>query len=682
VRKNQGQKPAGVGGEGDLNQLSGGLNNMPPQDGMGHPFGIVPVQDGMNNMGSDQNQLSRSSSIGNGANGSDRRGMGAPVMGNSQQYHGSDVSSSMSGQNMPSYTMPPGQSGMPMYGGSNSNQQSGLDWAQMFQAGAHQTYVSNATLPNLGQTQTAIKTEPDPAELRPTGDSSGEAPCYSAWGMPPNIHIPYQKLSDQILKLFYPPSQTVSPNFAGMNLYFSPDNIRDFLDKYNHFHIHTPILHLATFKVMEAYTGLIAAMCCIGACYSDRVEPDDVRQMMDFLWIALERDCDLLSSVGHTENSTQQATRADTERLLTILITAILTLWNGTARQRERARYTFPILATQARRLNLFTVSQTSSLHSPLHQSSFDPAMFSADHFDWDAWIEQEKRVRVMLGIFLGDVAMGLYFNMPPRMDPFEMQIPLPCDDAAWDAKTANDCMAALGLLGPDAVRESNPFGTRRATQPEVHWTLKGLLHSSIKIQPGSTNLYGKFVVIHAIMALILRAHTGGNEVALYDHEAPPLGDWVIPSKASGRATPVKGVGQDIGLQSLTALSTALDKYKYNWDVDMVTQFPPATQVATNPKRSGFSRDGIHFYWLAKYVLKFTSTADLQLPADARFIQVISLLKSVRTWVMTDGASRGEELGSIGDIDEHYGTTDLTLDMAKLFRPLPQVVGKADMAPV
>jgi len=106
---------------------------------MGHPFGIVPVQDGMNNMGSDQNQLSRSSSIGNGGNGSDRRGMGAPVMGNSQQqYHGTDVSSSMSGQNMPSYTMPPGQSGMPMYGGSNSNQQSELNWAQMFQADRNQ----------------------------------------------------------------------------------------------------------------------------------------------------------------------------------------------------------------------------------------------------------------------------------------------------------------------------------------------------------------------------------------------------------------------------------------------------------------------------------------------------------------------------------------------------------------
>jgi hypothetical protein len=130
VKKNaQAQKAAGMGHEGDLNQLNG-LTNL-PQDGMTHPFGMVPVQDGMNNMGNDQNQLSRSSSIGrvDNSNGSDRRSMPGQVMGASQPYGGNDVP----GQQMPTYSMPPGQNGMPMYGGSNSNQQSGLDWSQMFQ---------------------------------------------------------------------------------------------------------------------------------------------------------------------------------------------------------------------------------------------------------------------------------------------------------------------------------------------------------------------------------------------------------------------------------------------------------------------------------------------------------------------------------------------------------------------
>lgn len=136
VKKNaQAQKAAGLSSEGDMNHLNG-LNNM-PGDGMVHPFGMVPVSDGMNNMPGDQNQLSRSNSMNRMENGGnqDRRNM--PAMGSSQPY-GSEVPNSMHNQQMPSYSMPPGQNGMPMYAGSNPSQQSGLDWSQMFQAGAHQ----------------------------------------------------------------------------------------------------------------------------------------------------------------------------------------------------------------------------------------------------------------------------------------------------------------------------------------------------------------------------------------------------------------------------------------------------------------------------------------------------------------------------------------------------------------
>jgi hypothetical protein len=42
----------------------------------------------------------------------------------------------MNQQQMTGYSMPPTQNGMPMYGGSNTNPPSGLDWSQMFQADA------------------------------------------------------------------------------------------------------------------------------------------------------------------------------------------------------------------------------------------------------------------------------------------------------------------------------------------------------------------------------------------------------------------------------------------------------------------------------------------------------------------------------------------------------------------
>ncbi|KAL7950345.1 hypothetical protein V8C42DRAFT_196547 [Trichoderma barbatum] len=161
VKKNaQAQQKAALE-NGDMNHMNG-LGNM-TGNSIVHPFGIVSVQDGMNSMGGDQSQLSRSSSMGRLDDGNgDRRNMAGPVMGASQQY-GGDVSSSMTNQQMPNYSMPPGQNGIPMYGGSNPNQQPGLDWSQVFQAGAHPSPIHPSLLPapNHGQTQTGTKAGPN-----------------------------------------------------------------------------------------------------------------------------------------------------------------------------------------------------------------------------------------------------------------------------------------------------------------------------------------------------------------------------------------------------------------------------------------------------------------------------------------------------------------------------------------
>ncbi|PHH59334.1 hypothetical protein CDD81_3362 [Ophiocordyceps australis] len=136
VKKNaQAQKAAGMGGnEHELNHLNG-MSNMTQADGIVHPFGMVPVSEGMNNMTGDQSQLSRQGTMNRIENGGaqDRRNM--PAMGASQPY-GGEVTASMNHSQIPNYNLPPGQNGIPMYGGSGASQQSGLDWSQMFQADA------------------------------------------------------------------------------------------------------------------------------------------------------------------------------------------------------------------------------------------------------------------------------------------------------------------------------------------------------------------------------------------------------------------------------------------------------------------------------------------------------------------------------------------------------------------
>jgi len=276
--------------------------------------------------------------------------------------------------------------------------------------------------------------------------------------------------------------------------------------------------------------------------------------------------------------------------------------------------------------------------------------------------------------IFVYDAALGLYFNCGPEFDPFEIQLPLPADDAAWDASNPTECAEALGLYGPQAASMRNPDGTKRCNQPEMHLVLKALLNNNYQVQPGSTNLYGKFILIHALLDIMRRVQCEGSASTLRSNTPLPAHAWFVgthgsPSaNSSGRASPVDIGANFLGAQGAKTLLTALDKFKANWDNDMAVQFSPST--STHFRRYGFSRDGIHFYWLAKYLLKNTRSADLHLAPDQRFAQVIHLLKSVKSWVLTDNASRGEEMGSVGEIDQAYGRQDATLDMTQLFRPL------------
>ncbi|OAA54818.1 Transcription factor [Niveomyces insectorum RCEF 264] len=760
VRKHQQARKHQADNGGDMSHMNG-MGNV-QADGMVHPFGLIPTgADGLpNNMPNDQAaQLSRSNSISRisdpasaaaeqnqhnaaaaaaaaAAAGAPGNVMAAPsrvtnggpgTPGGGPSGAGSyDQSGAYNGAGMnpqlANYNMSAGQNGMPMFAGQNANPQSGLDWS-MFQAGAHPLYVHQNNHPqfpaNTGQTQTAIKQEPnavgvDSADLPAEGGHIDKTPLdqsffFGRWGPPPQAQEPFQQLSSQILTFLHPPNLAVDPSVAAnTSVCFAPDNVKMFLDMYSHLHVHFPILHIPTFRIFDAYTGLLAAMACVGACYAKNITANQVRAITDVVHAALQRESSMLSAlpmatadnqtldVKYEDGSFVGSTR-DVEEMQAIMLMLLLLCWNGTPEQRAQGRQIHPLLSLLARKANLTQVSSAASApklpFSLLHQPDFFPQNVSpSTPFDWAAWVDQEKRIRIMHSILACDAAFSLYFNTAPLFDPLEVAIPLPADDAAWEANDAVACIEALGLHGPEAAAQRNPDGTRRAKQPEINLALRALLHSSYQIQTGTTNLYGKFLLIHSLLALMRRAQTEWSMLFASGDTGTPLPqyDWIVGNGSeaaaaaataalsanasannSGQATPVDGL---LPQKTMQTFLTALDKFKRNWDLDMANQFLPSS---TNPRRQGFSRDGIHFYWLAKYLLKNTKPADLHLPADHRFCQVIYILKSLKTWVMSDGAARGEELGSIGDIDQDYGSMDLTLDFANLFAPMPKIVETA-----
>ena len=449
---------------------------------------------------------------------------------------------------------------------------------------------------------------------------------------------------------------------------------------------------MATFQVTEAYDGLLLAMICVGAVYSDRLAPTQLRDVMEVAKVVIESNSQVYAAIlrdqagsNGFEHGTFGSTTTEIEQITALLLMQVLFTWHGTPIQREKARRQKEFIVGLARKAGL-TQPKATPPFSALHRPNVVVEHFNAASFDWNTWVEQEKRSRLMHTIFLFDAAMVIYFNIPPVLDLLEVRVPLPADDAAWAARTSTECAEALGLHGPAIARDRNPSGSRRAKQPEMHSALKALMHSVYDLQPGTTNLYSKFVLIHALHVQLWQAQrqqsqessqmTGQGLAFPSSAGSTPLGqnDWVArgvdptgsgaPSaNNSGRATPVDSTPQSPMLLKVTA--NAFEKWKKAWDDDMAVQYPPSS---TASRRFGFCRDGVHFYWLAKMLMK--TNLDWQMAPDQRFGHIISMLKQVRTYVISDSARRGEELGSVNDIDNNYGVNGLTLNMAQLFTPI------------
>ncbi|GAO16581.1 hypothetical protein UVI_02019810 [Ustilaginoidea virens] len=677
VKKNtQAQKAAGLGNEGDMQHLNG-MNNM-PADGMVHPFGIVPVNDGMSNMPGDQNQLSRSNS--HGGHPQDRNNM-APSMGAPQPY-GANVSNSMNNQQMPSYSMPPGQNGMPMYGGSNGNQQSGLDWSQMFQSGAHQPLNSNLFHPpNRGQTQIATKTGPN--------HDSGAADCsssdpvrYSLWGLSPNTQTSSSQLSNQILNFLYPPNEAIDPTLTGMNPYFSPDNTKDFIDQYPHFHKHVPLVHPSTLQILEAHPGLTACMCCIGACYSKRVVLSDVRDMMEALWTAMERDYHILSEESLQDGHVAQVCESSVEELQAVLLTSILHLGNGTWQQKQRALHKWPMVAAQARRLGLLVLSGDASAYSVTRPRRWKPGSRETmpTEFDWVAWIGQEKRVRLMHALLAYDAISESVFGCPAQFDPSEAYIPLPCDDAAWNARSRDECRRALGLIQERSSTAPLFSGAmHRVAGPEFQAARHVLFDRGVELKPGSINVLGKIVLGITLIATIQQAFKTGNvNLTLSGGELMSL-DWVVPMQGDNPWTcPPMPPQARLNLDSETAslLLSAVDKLQRSWHQDMAAGIP------YDGKSDAVVRNGLTLPAMAHYLLSRAPCADSETNNKARAGGMCNAWHFVWGKISELGSNNNNNNcnnnNNIGDLscevqeaNKHVGDEEWNFELAGIFGSVP-----------
>ena len=95
---------------------------------------------------------------------------------------------------------------------------------------------------------------------------------------------------------------------------------------------------MPTFQITEAYDGLLLGMICIGAVYSSRVSPAQVREIMEIAKVAIERNSEVFATISRDPNEspgygngTFGGNKSEIEQITAILLMQVLFTWHGTS---------------------------------------------------------------------------------------------------------------------------------------------------------------------------------------------------------------------------------------------------------------------------------------------------------------------------------------------------------------
>lgn len=525
--------------------------------------------------------------------------------------------------------------------------------------------------------------------LFPTAITSADnSPLFDrSWG---SVSLdPIQNKVEALLSFCYPDRSMLAPQSSDAHGYenlkeiLTADNLKHFLDQYKHWNIHWPMIHLPTFNPMDSNDGLVMTMACIGAVYSNRFPDEKVRWMMDLVRIAVYRSSEVYRLVSSRSNEFVDPRRSSSyiDEMQTLVLLHSLFVWNGSPQQRQQGRNDFWVLASIARRLNLL---RPLPMGHPNFSAFHQPGPLDGSEINswtWRAWVEQERRVRLMYLVFLIDASLAIFFNAQPQFDIYEMKLPLPADDAVWEARTENDCACALGLRGATA-QESNSTGSKRPKQVGMCEALHHLHHSG-EYPQRATNVFSKFILIHALLVQIcniqrqalglpspsLNGSSSSGTSTPQSHNEWPSAEGTISAGSSGRASPTDGMNptSSQAQHTLRLTMSALELWKRRWDEDIAFQYPP------HQRRIGFCRDAIHYYFLARFFLRTPRREEWTAPPDERLMQIFGLLRQIRDHVASDSAQKGLDFGSVTSIDNSYGMADLCLDMKLLFTPIATI---------
>ncbi|KAI1799677.1 fungal-specific transcription factor domain-containing protein [Daldinia bambusicola] len=231
-------------------------------------------------------------------------------------------------------------------------------------------------------------------------------------------------------------AKPVAPNGALFDVshsLMSQLSLQSCLDLYfNKFNTAYPLIHQATFEPSQSESLLLLSMILLGATYSEK----EAHQLAVCIH-------DVIRPAIFSHESFNS--KPDLWMLQTILLVECFGKSRAGQKQHDMSHLFHGML------INLIRRSDCQSVRPSRPHEDNDKGSLVVDR-SWRQWVEAEEKKRLALLCFMWDTQHAVLFCQSLCMSAFELKIPLPCNQALWEASTAAEWSRLSLFTAPEPM--------------------------------------------------------------------------------------------------------------------------------------------------------------------------------------------------------------------------------------
>ena len=206
-----------------------------------------------------------------------------------------------------------------------------------------------------------------------------------------------------------------------------------------------PVLHLPTFDIYTCPPFLLVAMLLLGSSHSFSDNGRFTGTFHHNLRVAClrmqELDTKFVRTLVHLWSGTDKLQLRSLDSILTYFLLCLAGTWSMSKESYEFAEGSRGVLITACRRMRLLDCRPSS-----FDTSKFRNSPFGLEETKWLAWIDNEKSKRLGLSVYMYDCQYPALFNNQHFVSKAETtNCVFPCDEALWEAPSAESWRALLG---------------------------------------------------------------------------------------------------------------------------------------------------------------------------------------------------------------------------------------------